>query len=801
MIPAGRSPVSVPDSALLRTPATWAAVILACHLALGVLYSIAVPAWEAHDEWAHYKYVAYVAQQRSLPPPDVRLTDEYKYDEATQPPLYYVLAALPVMLVDTDDGVRPDVNPYFKIATGEGGINAAVHHPEEERFPWRGTMLALYMARWATLLISTAALAAVYRLGRLLAPDRPGIALTALTFAALSPQYLFIGSVVTNDALIAALGCVIAWLGIEVVLEEFRPGVILALVLSSGLALITKLSAPAMMPFVLLALAVGFLRAVRRSANRRWVWWTTGILVIVSLAPAGWWLWRNVQLTGQLLPRDRWFWYRFVGHWFDPTGDTVAFADLNALPAALWYGFRTFWASFGWGNLEGPDWVYTLFAALSLAGVIGLVWWLAQGRIPRRRKWAVGLLLLFVGALIFAAMYREFSYNSPLIRGRYVLPALGPVAAMLALGIWTWLRPLAARWQVWLSLTLGGALIAINIILPWRVIVPAYAPSTLVADATLLPGEAPLHAQFGDAAELVAYELWPESVRSGEALGVTLLWRVVKPLEKNYTVGVHLLDGHRNKMGEINIYPGRGNYASTIWQPGTLFRDTYWIEVKKPVDQPGMGRVKVALFLDDETHDHLPVVDQQGNALGEAVEIERFKLAPALAPAAQPQATAPAEGLARLGDVIQLSQATGAHPGSAIMAGDAFTLTLTWDVLDRPAADYNVFVHLEGAAEPVAYGDGPPADGTYPTGLWARGERIEDRRVVRVSADTPAGEYPLVVGLYDVQGGRLPVTLANGSRPSGNRILLDTITVVRRDQKRFLPLVLGELLISHTRAS
>jgi len=284
----------------------------------------------------------------------------------------------------------------------------------------------------------------------------------------------------------------------------------------------------------------------------------------------------------------------------------------------------------------------------------------------------------------------------------------------------------------------------------------------------------------------VAYETWPESVRPGEALGVTLLWRVLGPLDRNYTLGVHLLGEGQTKVGETNVYPGRGNYATTLWRAGDLLRETYWVTVREPITRPVMGRVKVAFFLDDHTQAHLPVTDAHGNPLGEAVVFGRFKLAPT-APTAEPTSVS---GLALLGETIRLSEATWPGEEALLVAGDAFTVTLTWDVLGRPPADYTVFLHLEGPTGPAAYGDGPPAGGAYPTGLWDRGERIVDRHVVRLPPEMPAGEYALVTGLYDARGQRVIAHGPDGERLPADQILLDHVTVVRRDRRHFIPLIL-----------
>jgi 4-amino-4-deoxy-L-arabinose transferase-like glycosyltransferase len=852
-------------------------VILALHLALGLLYSVIVPPWEAHDEWAHYKFVEYVARQRALPSPDQRLTHEYAFDEAGQPPLYYVIAALPVSLVDTDDEIKPDVNPYFDLGTGAGGVNAAVHHPEQERFPWRGTILALHLARGVSLLISLVGLIAIYRLGRLLAPERPWPALTALAIAAFSPQYLFISSVVTNDVLIAALGCVIAWLGAKVVLEGLRPGTALALALATGLALITKLSAVALLPFVLLAFIAGAVRALRRGGNRAKprtllaVWLTVAAPLIGGLALGVLWVVRNWRLTGELLPRDPWLAYRFVERWFGQAGD-IKPVPWAALPSALRYGFRTFWASFGWGNLQAPAWVYWFFTALCLIGLVGVIYWLAQSpegdlrrARPRDRKVAVGLLALLIASVLALATYRDFDYGSGLIRGRYLLPALGAVATLIALGLDTLadrlfilfsgqaaglesslarlpapampvgpgaqpgragglllaaddrltlkragaqprVRNLAppevggpGGLQQALFLTLAAVLALTNVLLPLRVIAPAYRPAR-VAQADLLPGEQPLHARFGDAAELVAYELWPETVHPGDGLGVTLLWRVLTPLDRNYTVGVHLLGEARVKVGQTNVYPGRGNYATTLWRSGDLFRETCWVTVQEPISRPIMGRVKVALFLDDASQAHLPVTDPQGHDLGEAVEFGRFKLAPAAmseAAAQTPGLQGPVQGPAHfsgaaLGETIRLSAFAWQAGRTPPIAGDTITVTLTWDALGRPPADYTVFVHLDGPAGPAAFGDGPPAEDTYPTGLWDRGEQIVDRHPVRLPEEMPAGDYRLIVGLYDAVGVRVAAFDPDGARLTADQVFLERIRVTRLERRGFLPILMGD---------
>jgi hypothetical protein len=340
-------------------------------------------------------------------------------------------------------------------------------------------------------------------------------------------------------------------------------------------------------------------------------------------------------------------------------------------------------------------------------------------------------------------------------------------------------------------LALGGLLAATNVLLPLRAIAPAYASPPFLGDAALRPGEQPLSARFGDAAELVAYQIWPEKVKQGDGLGVALLWRTLGPTNRNYTLGVHLLDATQNKVGELNIYPGRGNYATTLWRPGSIFREVYWVPVRQPVTEPAMGQVKVALFLNDETQAHLPVADAQGHPLGDAVQFGRFKLAPSTPPEASAKSfRAPGRGLATLDGLVRLESASWQAGTMPLVPGSVLTVTLGWAALGNPAADYQVFVHLRDAGGPAAFGDGPPAGGTYPTGLWERGEQVSSQHVVTLPRDMRSGVYQLVVGMYN-EGGRLPANDPAGNRLRDDEIILEEFAVLRQDWRNFIPLFVG----------
>lgn len=127
---------------------------------------------------------------------------------------------------------------------------------------------------------------------------------------------------------------------------------------------------------------------------------------------------------------------------------------------------------------------------------------------------------------------------------------------------------------------------------------------------------------------------------------------------------------------------------------------------------------------------------------------------------------------ARFGDEITL---VGAELGTAsIRAGEPLSVRLFWKASRKPGHDYTVFVHLvvpapTGAApgQIVAQRDTQPLGGRYPTTDWQAGESVADELTIDLPSEIAAGEYTLVVGVYDqATGQRLPIAGQPAGRDS-----------------------------------
>lgn len=112
-----------------------------------------------------------------------------------------------------------------------------------------------------------------------------------------------------------------------------------------------------------------------------------------------------------------------------------------------------------------------------------------------------------------------------------------------------------------------------------------------------------------------------------------------------------------------------------------------------------------------------------------------------------------------LGEQISLQTA---QLSAALRPNAPFAVTLSWQALIQPAADYQIFIHLLNAAGEVAtQTDGAPANGVRPTGAWQAGETVIDPHALWVAELAP-GTYTVIAGLYQPATGQRLVA-ANGA--------------------------------------
>ena len=726
---------------------------------LGFCYSAITPVYEAPDEVWHDAYVRWVAEGNGLPPLDEDRSGAYQ--EAAQPPLYYLVAAAVRRLFPDDD--LPSLmwhNPFFGYQAG-GTVNDNKNmliHTDRERFPWTGAARAIHATRLVSLFFGLVTVAATGLLAWEAVGDRGGgdIPLSAAALVALTPQFLFISGIVSNDSAAAALATLSLWAAARLLRRgaNLRGSLLLGLLV--GLAALTKTSALLLVPLALAAVLLSPSGTTRRKATRALV------VLGATIAVGGWWYGRNALLYGDPLGISR--------HVQTPWGRQTP-ASLATLLREMPRLYRSFWGAFGWGHVEYPAWVYVALGGLV---VLALVGWgrrfmrRGEGRpsaegpgraTPVGTLRACGDVLLLAatwcGAVFLALLQWMRQVEAP--HGRLLFPAIGAWALLMAAG-WEHLPwPRAARNGVLLALVL------LNLLTPILVIYPAFARPRLMDPAAVARTVEGPRWTYGGAAQLLGAAPDRPSVAPGEVLTVRACWTARAPMEKDYTVVVQLVGRENIRIGERHTYPGLGRFPTSLWPVGRAFCDDYRVRVAPWAPAPELYDGRIGLY-DKAPSALLPVVGEDGQAV-EAPVAFRVRVAPP-----RPRVVTPTHPLDyRLGEAIRL---VGYDLTGEVETGGVLTVTLYWHAEGAPGEDYRVFVHLlDARGEMVTQHDGPPRWDHYPTWAWQRGDVVPDEHVLRIPAPT-SGPFSLEVGMYRPDTlERLPVTGPDGPLPE-SRILL-----------------------------
>ena len=722
-------------------PASVAGLIIGLFLILGAIYSLVTPVLEASDEFKHYPYVQYVQTQGKLPilEPDVcrDTADECPWlQDGAQPPAYYVLMAAATSWMDTSDLptlLWRNKHAFIGNPTQLCNKNLIIHRPEQEQFPWRGSVLAVHVIRLLTVWLGAGTVFLTYRLARRLFPERPVLALGAAALTAFNPMFLFVSASVNNDALAALLG---SWALLVIVRAAEGPSPTtrpkltrqsIALGLVIGIGMLTKLSLLGLVPVAALVVS---LRAWHShadgSAGRRLVSVVRYplLLVLAAASVSGWWFLRNWRLYG------------------DPTALNAFIAvqgRRQEAPALQdWLGefgtFRwTYWGLFGGVNVMAPQPFYLLCDLLSLVGLIGFALWLVrrwrEGPVDSDRR--VLIPVVWAGVLFVSVL--RWTWIFPAFQGRLIFPGIAGISTLMMLGLRQWTTK---RYRDLVSLSVGLALFIMATLLPFVAIQPAYAqprPLTL----SQVPRSARVDpVDVGGIARVAGIQFEPQTIEPESASGfvdTVIYWEAVRSPKTDYVSFARVLGRGQELAGHVNRHPACGMVPTSLWQPGQVWRDAYRVPIRDDAQAPSELRLEVGLY--DPTADR---------TLG-AVPVGVAKLAP---PSCSPDVGRPLD--------VQLADGVTMHGYSLapadVQAGDVLRATLYWKAWGSPSADYQVFVHLLGDdSVPIAQADGPPLMGDYPTSLWEAGEIIADPHSVDLPADLPEGHYRLLVGMYALE--------------------------------------------------
>lgn len=702
-------------------------LILAAYVLLATVYSVVTPVFEASDELWHYPMVQYLATHGlALPPQDPNMVTAWR-QEGSQPPLYYLAAALLTAPIDTSDmeAIRR-INPHADIGLvrPDGNANMIVHRAEREGFPWHGATLAVHVARLFSVLLGAGTVYVTFQLGRELFPKRPEVALGAAALNAFLPMFLFISGSVNNDNLSNLTGNLLLLLIVLLLKAQTAPRyrfyVLVGIVAGAGL--LAKLSIGALIPLVALALLVLALRL------RDWRPLVFGGLISggLTIAIAGWWYLRNAQLYN------------------DPTGlnmflDIVGRRAIPANAAQLWaerHSFtQAFWGFFGGVNVPLPDAIYLVFNIIGGIGIIGalafIVYKLIRGGVLRRVSAWLPHAVTLLWIAITLVSYLRWTAETWASQGRLIFVALSPILVWMALG-WSWWLPLKLR--PLLIGVIAAGFFAVAVVTPFAVITPAYA----LPEAAKV-GEAQARFRAADMGEvvLVAIRNLPEKVQPGDYVEFEIDWKIEESLARNWSLFAHLVTSEGVIITQRDVYPGGGALATGDLPAGYSWRNQIAIPVPNTAYTPTTLSVEIGWY-DLATGERLTLPDG-----AETYTVGTVELMPRTSNLSVPNPIS-----INFDNQIEL---VGYELSSlAPAAGEMVELTLYWRALQPIGEDYIVFAHIIDPRTTTIYAgsDAMPADWTAPTSTWQIGTIITDTHTLEVNPDTPPGIYEVEVGLY-----------------------------------------------------
>lgn len=533
----------------------------------GLTYLYSAPHFEASDSDEHVGVIKWIAETGTLPVQAAE-HDHLHAQEASQPPLYYLLMSLVWSAFDTSDFADFfQRNPLVYMGHPDrlGNRNLVFYrqpHPPD----LQGASLALYVIRLLTLGLATATVAAIYQSARTVLPDHPGFALLAGALTAFNPMFLFISTSVSNDVLVTMFASLSCWLALLTLRHGFEARRSLVLGIFIALAILSKLSGLTLAPVVGLA-GVWLLC---RTGDRRGFAIFFSAIALAPLLLAGWWFIRNLTLYGE-----------FFG-----TATMLENFGGRSIPLAQlllgeFVGLRiSYWGLFGSFSIFTNHIHYLLMDAVSLIGVIGLLIFLAQNRRDRFRISAAGFLLIYLA--IGGVMLIWWALQTTASTGRLLYPYVTSISILLALGLGALRVP---------PLLIVLPMFAFSIAAPFLYIIPHYDHPPKM---DRIPATAVETTIRWDDIALVGYESpAPARWAPGDEIPLTLYWRPLKATDEPHALFISLITSAGDALATIDSFPGWGTLPTTWWGDAAIYRDDYILQI--PADARGFSDVRLHL--------------------------------------------------------------------------------------------------------------------------------------------------------------------------------------------------------------
>lgn len=316
--------------------------------------------------------------------------------------------------------------------------------------------------------------------------------------------------------------------------------------------------------------------------------------------------------------------------------------------------------------------------------------------------------------------------------------------------------------------------------IPNKTIPDAFYSAFRHGPAVTLPSTKP-ESIFGDVLTLIDQQVTVDE--QGETV-VQLFWRLVAdPVATDYRFYIAYADAEGNRLHDSRFYPPVATlwYPTSLWQPGelVLVQTLPW---RLEVDQ---FTLLVGVYQGEdgwENGQRAPLtvgptparIHLENNTL---VRVAGYQRTPDGWTVIENRFANPAQVLEiTFGNLVHL---TGVTPVALPpQAENMLRFAVHWRASSRERIplDYTVFAHvLDEAGEKVAQLDWQPHDqlGPRPMTTWIEGHEVVDPVTIPLPATLPAGNYRVILGVYNWQTGER--LAAQGAQSEAG----DVVTVLR----------------------
>ncbi len=439
------------------TPYRLVFLVWIAFVARGLFYCVQQPMWEGYDEWAHFAYIQHIAEWGRLPTRTDTVSKEIRASLSLMPSPYGA-HAFHLPLITHEDYWR--LPPEERLARRQAllSLPASLSTQADDALniyeaqqpplyymmmavPYRTLRAASLPARIVVLRVLSMLIASLLvPLGYLTVKQIFGHGRTAVLMMILPtvmPEFMIDVCRIGNECLAVVLvsGLILSALRLISRGAGWRDWALAGALLGAGL--LTKAYVLALLPLLVVAALIRILRAYGARQS------IAGLILGLTLATAlaGCWYWRTWQSTGTL-----------SGEQIDVDSARFGIAQkLAAMRRVDWgialdeMAFSHVWVG-AWSFLGVRSWMYRVFELVAAAGGLGFIWLfgrlVARGWRRRKARLLGGRLailaasyLLFCAGLAYHVVVDFLVKGIPASCGWYLYAVILPELLIIALGI------------------------------------------------------------------------------------------------------------------------------------------------------------------------------------------------------------------------------------------------------------------------------------------------------------------------------------------------------------------------------